>query len=192
MLVKNWIVDFFEKHRARFGITDWDAPGTEAYRDQVRMMLIAFKTHDVNEKEANDASLALGMVPPRFRNDHIPALIGMITDRRKPKATPDVQEEFHDCGYCEGAGFVTVYHRLYNGSRTIELRNKLLAGVVTAHCNCTLGRQLRARTDPETVLRMPDLADVISGRSRYLLDDPCGKPVAAAGPDKKKAGRGTP
>jgi len=217
MLIKNWIAGFLEKHRARFGIDDWGIPGTEEFADFVRIWLAAFIAEKITEEEADSASIALGKLPPRFRMDHLPAILGVIAETRRSKVATDVPEsrekaasQSHNCQYCSenGAthrrypdetllggvgstpqGMVPVYHPMYDSSRTVQVDGGTYAARVSAHCICAFGRWMRNKTDPDTVRRIPDLADVISRRSRYVLDDP--RDWAARVP-AKKAGRGSP
>jgi hypothetical protein len=81
--IKSWIGPFLTRHRLRFDCADWPQPGTEANRQNVLLWLAALNAHLVTEAEAEAASLALGTVPPQFRIDHIPALIGMVVKLRQ-------------------------------------------------------------------------------------------------------------
>jgi hypothetical protein len=81
--IKSWIGPFLTRHRMRFDDADWPATGTEANRQNVLLWLAALNAHLVTEDEADAASLALGTVPPQYRKDHIPALIGMVEKLRQ-------------------------------------------------------------------------------------------------------------
>jgi len=195
MLVKNWIAGFLERHRMRFAIDDWPVLGTEDFRDFGRMWIKAFTDNEITEEEANRASLWLGRMPPRFRMDHLPAMLKVILDVRAATAHlkfADLRTGFPDCQYCSGIGFVTVYRSDYQGSRVIfgsgGLRG-MSPGSVNAHCICKLGRQLRARTSSDVLGRIPDLGEVLAGRTRWILGDPRRDETSAM---DEKAGRGAP
>jgi hypothetical protein len=189
--VNTWISHFLAGHRLRFGGDDWPAQGTETNKQFVRMWIEAFKLENVEEWEADLASVRLGTLPPRFRTDHLPAVIGMVREMRKqfrPTDIPESQDkaatESRNCPYCssQGAGnwtgamgFVYVYHPLYYGSRVLNredtpeaIRHPIKA-IVHAHCVCALGRWMKERTPKGLVV---DLQDVLDRRSRWLLDDP--------------------
>ena len=89
--------------------------------------------------------------------------------------------DFPPCDFCNSSGLVTVYHRFYEGSQLVtwehtgrdgEVKMIRSAGTVSAHCSCGLGQWMRGKTAAELLPRIPDLADVLAGRTNYQLDDP--------------------
>lgn len=83
MLVRDWIMDFLHRHRARFGPHDWPAPGSEEFAEFLHGWLNAFSRHSITREEADAASLKLVECPPRYRNDHLPALITSVEITRQ-------------------------------------------------------------------------------------------------------------
>jgi len=169
-LVKDWLDNFMVQHKSRFRPPDWPEPATEDEREFQRLWHHAFRSNSVMQREADVASLRLGVKPPRFAADHLAAIIEEIKDFRagsRQPQSPDTREgaeqASHDCPNCGGHGTVTVYSPI------------LTSGRCQAHCQCPKGRWLRDTIrkgkHPELLHRIPDWDDVVSGRSAYSLDD---------------------
>ena len=79
---KDWLQRFLRLHRDRFAPDDWPTVGNNDYLEFGRLWLAAFRDEAVHESEANEASLKLGPNPPRFRPDHLPAVMKMIRQMR--------------------------------------------------------------------------------------------------------------
>lgn len=86
-----------------------------------------------------------------------------------------------NCDYCGDTGLVSVYHRLFSGSRIAavsgsdsngECFDRMVPAAVAAHCVCPIGRTIRSRTDQELVRRIPDLQDTLDWISGWFLDRP--------------------
>lgn len=94
----------------------------------------------------------------------------------------EAQARSRNCEHCSGSGQAIVFDPDYTGRRVVdrqvirhgEITTKRYAMVVSAHCICPMGRWLRSRTERETMDRIPDLADILAGRSRWLANDPTG------------------
>lgn len=69
-----------------------------------------------------------------------------------------VMRESRDCPFCEGNGQRLVFDR--------EGRS------VTAHCACSYGRWMRNLVDYELRLRIPDVTEILAGRSPWQLESP--------------------
>ena len=85
--VEQWLPGFLARHRMRYRPFDWPEAGTEEAAVYARMWLRAFIDKDVTESEADEASESLATSPPRFRSDHVPAVIRAIESdraRRRP------------------------------------------------------------------------------------------------------------
>lgn len=86
------------------------------------------------------------------------------------------------CPHCGGEGLCEVFDPEYDGRRIVrrecllrgEVKGLLYPMVIAAHCTCEMGRWIRGRSEREIVDRVPDLADVRAGRSRYQAADPTG------------------
>jgi hypothetical protein len=101
---------------------------------------------------------------------------GPAQDQTKREA----EDKSRHCPYCRGAGLVPVFHPAYDTHRTLmreviyfgEIVTRPIQAIVAAHCLCPMGEWIRVRTDPDILHRIPLLADVLSGRSRWLAQDP--------------------
>lgn len=102
-------------------------------------------------------------------------------------------DDYPPCEICGKSGLVTVYHRFYEGSQVViwehtdkfgQVHSIKSAGTVSAHCSCGLGQWMRSQTKEELRARIPDLLDVLAGRTNYQLDDPT---VEAFGPEPTPA-----
>lgn len=99
---------------------------------------------------------------------------------------PELERMKHkskNCKLCGGDGQVVVFHSKASGSRVERLFYGELddddrevhvptAMEVTAHCVCPMGRWIRERASPEMRRCIPDVSDIIQGRSRWLLSPP--------------------
>jgi hypothetical protein len=94
----------------------------------------------------------------------------------------DAIERSRGCPYCGGGGLARVYDPRYRGRAVASVvvrvepdgtavrRNFAMA--VMAHCLCPNGRDMRRRLTTEQARGIPDLEDVLAGRTRWLAADP--------------------
>ncbi len=189
MLTKEWLSMFLERHKVRNPRNDWHAPDSDAGREMWRGYLDGFIGAKVKKSEADAASVRIadGDDPPRFVEDHLPALLAQIEWNRgvlaATREAPTVVTEKPatptavDCPHCRGHGLVTVFHPGYGGLPIVDVVGaggevRQIPGRVSAHCVCPVGRWMRARTEEATLPRIPDLAPVVEGRSRWTMHDP--------------------
>jgi hypothetical protein len=85
-LVKDWIIPFLDRHRARFNPPDWPDPETGEWIEYVKGWITACATKQISEAEADEASRLLVLTPPRWRQDHIPALVSAVLAVRGQKS----------------------------------------------------------------------------------------------------------
>lgn len=87
------------------------------------------------------------------------------------------------CPYCAGSGQAVVFDRRYDGRRVMEREvthrgevvTRPMPMVVAAHCVCPMGEWMRSKIrDIDVLARIPNLIDVLAGRSRWLAEDPTG------------------
>lgn len=84
-----------------------------------------------------------------------------------------VKRESRECQLCGGNGITTAYAPQYTGNPiAIDRDGNRFTARVSAHCRCTYGRWMRDRVDAETQAKIPTVEDILTGRSRWLLDDP--------------------
>ncbi len=77
----DWFPTFFNRHRQRFE-ANWPSPDSDEESVLADLWLHHIRRKRVTEDEAENASLALGIHPPKFRNDHLPALMDEIIEHR--------------------------------------------------------------------------------------------------------------
>ncbi len=83
------------------------------------------------------------------------------------------KQESLECEHCHGAGLTTVFAPGYTGDQVGVTRNGVrFATRVTAHCSCKLGEFIRDHTESAECSRIPRVADILEGVSRWLLADP--------------------
>lgn len=156
-----WIPFFLVRHRDRFAPHDWPADSTDEYIDMLTDWLDAFRAGGVSEDEANRASRRLSLSPPRWKREHLPAVVETIKTMRIERAPAGEFVTTRDgaaalsknCPRCDGQGLATIVGK-------IEIRGEILDYNASAHCVCPLGRFMRAKLaqqDEHTFRRIPDL-----------------------------------
>ena len=83
-----------------------------------------------------------------------------------------LEMENRGCRHCGGNGMAIVFHPRWSGGRHLD---GAYPAEVAAHCSCPLGCWMRDRTDPQLQRRIPWIADIEAGRSRWLLSPPPGR-----------------
>lgn len=191
MRVKDWIEGFLRRHKARFAPHDWPAEdATEEWIEFLRGWITGFATRVVTEEEANAASIALASVPnrPKWRGEHLPAIIAQVEASRRASGNETgasreaVREASRDCPHCGGDGLATAW-----ASRPDPLASP---ETVAAHCVCRHGRWIRQATNektPELIRRIPDFQAVLLGYLPGWLDHPPGRPELAVGYQQRPA-----
>lgn len=82
-LIRDWVGAFLIRHMDRFDPHDWPDPENETKWDLYeRLWVVAFEHHKIMEHEAERASERLAETPPRYRKDHIPAVVKSILATR--------------------------------------------------------------------------------------------------------------
>jgi hypothetical protein len=76
--IRNWVGDFLGRHRARFNPADWPEAGCDEWYEYVKGWIKAFALKAITEAEADEASQHLTLVPPKWRLDHIPAVVRQV------------------------------------------------------------------------------------------------------------------
>ena len=175
MLVREWIQDFLTAHGARFQPYGWPRPGSEEYLAFAKGWMTEFALKAVTQDEAEVASTKLMGCPPRHMAEHLPAVMQLVLLARA-EAAPAAEtreaarEQSRGCRYCGGEGLATVYNvdPCHAAGRPES---------VAAHCTCPHGRFIRAKVaegkETKAILRrIPDLAEVLSGRARDWRANP--------------------
>ena len=171
-----WLDGFMKKFARRLDPPGWPEPGTDEYADFRDDWLYAVSGRSITEAEAVEA----------IRHEAIAK--GQSGDRDTAMAAS------RNCPRCEGSGQVRVYDPRYDGRRAIE-REVLMHGEVRkvmypmytlAHCVCPMGRWMRSKfRDLDTLSRIPDFAEVLAGRSRWVARNPVGDEQAFVAPRRR-------
>lgn len=85
--VSDWLCSFVVRHRKRYAPFDFPEPGSE---DEVLFLEVwsrQFDKHGVIESEADEASISLGATPPRYRSEHLPAILKAVAAAREERAS---------------------------------------------------------------------------------------------------------
>ena len=100
----------------------------------------------------------------------------------RDKSKDEAWAQSRNCPHCSGEGLAEVFDPSFDGRRSVvrecivrgEVKRVLYPQVIAAHCLCPMGRWIRVKAEPQILDRIPDLADVLAGRSRYQAADPTG------------------
>lgn len=185
MKVNSWLGGFLEAYWPDRVGSPWpgreSADGRRTWSEWMQALIDARATK--GEAEVASARLRERQIHLPSAAAHLTALIAEIGAIRSmsnapvPGDRPSAEGQSRGCVHCEGQGLVTVYHPLHDGSggRIIQAadgRRRTIPTRVMAHCDCPLGRWMRSKTTEDMLARIPMLADVLAGRSRWLAYDP--------------------
>lgn len=85
--VDDWLVNFLERHAKRYRPFDWP----ELWSDEgilfIEVWSRAFRREGVTEADADEASVNLGANPPRYRSDHLPAVLKAVREVREERSS---------------------------------------------------------------------------------------------------------
>lgn len=154
-----WVREHVSRHRLTIALPDPDAADSAAFYEG---WWHEFERHGVNARMAHEASLKLvGKPPLYFKGQHFSTLLEYAlehatTSHGTRQASADASRE---CPACSGTGLSVAFPPDGRG------------GTAPAYCTCPLGRWIeRNHRDqcPDVRRRFVDLADVDSGKSRWL------------------------
>lgn len=83
----DWIDRYLGRYRKRFDPFDWPTD-PDGWFEFVAGWVDRLRTYRVTEGEANAAALQLAGCPPRYRNDHLPAVLEVVKSMRAPNRDP--------------------------------------------------------------------------------------------------------
>ena len=83
-----WAYAFLERYRRLIRPHDWDDPHADEWLDFVAGWVHHLDANAVTEPEAESAATKLLGCPPRFRNDHLPALVAVVKQARESVKNP--------------------------------------------------------------------------------------------------------
>jgi hypothetical protein len=175
-VVKDWIDAFLRRHRGRFRPGDWPQPGCDEMAEFTELWRSAFARGGVTEAEADEGSRLCGERPPNFMREHLPLVLAAVRAARERRgaAVAETRESAwglsRGCEHCGGEGLATAFHPRPGWA----LANRRPVQVA-ATCVCPLGRWIKrrhAQDSPVLCGRIPDLADVLDGRSRWRAEIP--------------------
>jgi hypothetical protein len=187
-LVKDWLTDFLIGHASRHA-GPWPEPGSAADRRIWSGWLRAMIEIKASPEEAARAGEMIGRGEPV--EHHASLAVDIIQGLRRQAQEADATRALagdretataasRHCPHCGGHGLVTLYDRRYDGRRIAELPCVVRGEVVQrpfpmtvmSHCSCPLGRWMRGEVDPDVRARVLDLTAVLSGGTRWVLEDP--------------------
>lgn len=130
----------------------------------------------VTRAAADAATTRLLTEPPPGVKDHARYLLryaaeamGLNPSANGASSREQAEAASQTCEHCGGLGLTTVYHP--TGSDPLH-RSPASAA---SHCSCRMGRWIRARiaaSCPDLLPRIPDLAEILAGRTGWLIDCP--------------------
>ena len=94
-----------------------------------------------------------------------------------------IRDENRNCRHCGGNGMPVVFHPRWAGGRVLQTSQGAYPVEVAAHCSCPAGQWIRDRTSPDLQRRIPWVADILAGRSRWSLNPPGRDDAGDAIPD---------
>lgn len=192
-LVKEWLAGFLIGHISRHPGA-WPAPDSPDDRRMWSTWLRALIEINASRDEAEQASDLMGDEPiqdqPGVAVDIIQGLRRQAQAASKQQALAADRDTARaaswDCPHCRGEGQVVVYDHRFDGSPSAmldctvrgEVTQRPFPMVVVAHCVCPHGRWLRSKVDRDLLGRIPDLGCVLTGSTRWQLQDPTeGEPI---------------
>jgi hypothetical protein len=174
---KNWLRD----HRARH--PGAKLPDTESEMGQIffRGWTNAILTSGIHDRETWDAASEALMAEDVRPAQHFARLVALAKDRTTPRpAAPGAPEPLpstreaaeaasRECEHCGGGGWMTVVYSRSEATRSATNPTSKIPPSVSAFCGCAHGRFLKRSQAADLVRRIPDLADVLEGRSGWTL-----------------------
>ena len=85
--VDDWLVNFLERHAKRYRPFDWPTLDTDEGILFLEVWSRALRDANVNEADADEASIRLGSEPPRYRSDHLPAVLKAVREIRAERSS---------------------------------------------------------------------------------------------------------
>jgi hypothetical protein len=183
-VIQDWFVAFAVEHRERHPSAGLPDPRIGESSTFYAAWIEAFREERVLTYEiATRASVRLVREPAKGERWHLATLLiyaREFHDQAEPERGPergpsrnlstreDAEAASKSCDRCGGCGLTTVY-------RSREIEGKRIPPTVGAYCVCAFGRWIRgnhAARSPELLRRIPDLANVLAGRSFWLAEMP--------------------
>lgn len=178
-MITEWFSDFLDEHLRRHPNACLPDPETEDGVVLYAAWRKNFAKRGVNDLDvATEASELLVGEKLKGPRDHFPKLVALAVAVYKFRGAPRAEGRpadhesarlaSADCGYCGGTGHAVVFHPDPSAARRIPPS-------CAAHCVCPMGRLIRtlhATKSPDVYRRTPDLAEVLAGRTGWLLDPP--------------------
>ncbi len=133
---RRWVQKFLRKHIDWHQPSEgtWPKPGSVELAEFEQIWDSAFAGNNVTDDMAYAASKRLlqSVDRPRFRNDHLPAILKAVEDLRSENyaqgpggsvsdSRDQAQSKSAGCPRCSGVGITAVYHPRYDGTRVVRL-----------------------------------------------------------------------
>lgn len=134
-------------HCEYFDHVKWPEQGTEEWEDFARSFSRAAGQLKASPFLARKALEQLRLKPPQFKTDHLPAFVAALEELKDGNpAQPDGQDAREPDGPCERnctRGYLWIYRKEYDGSRTVEVDGRIRPAVAMTWCDCRLGKSMR-------------------------------------------------
>jgi hypothetical protein len=193
-LIKSWLGWLIEEHQGRWPDAGWPAEGSQDARMLWSEWLNALIAVKATRAQAQSASTFIDAKGVHWE-EHIGLMVHFIAECNAITAVDKMKAAVasaaggynaaaaasHDCPRCDGSGQVDVFYKDYDGRRIVRRLCRLPNGkeqvipfnmLATAQCVCAMGRFLRGKTPPELLPRIPDLVEVLEGKTPWLPEDP--------------------
>jgi hypothetical protein len=175
----DWMPRFIclhRKHCSLLGLPEFDSDeGRVLYRTLEKI----FENERITEAAAIRASERMLIEPAPSARQHWPKLLALAKEamRRDGPSSPDPSTRegaklaSRDCPHCSGEGLVIVWQPGPDPMRA----DPRAVPTCAAHCTCPHGRWIRRRLgeqDRDLLRRVPDLAEVLEGRTAWRPRNP--------------------
>jgi hypothetical protein len=83
----DWLFEFLTRHQMRYRPFDWPTLDSEEGMMFLEVWSRAFRGANVTEADADEASISLGAAPPRYRSEHLPAILKAVRVIREGRSS---------------------------------------------------------------------------------------------------------
>jgi hypothetical protein len=176
-----WLADHLARH-CHADLPDPAEPSSRAYYRGWTNQIIVSGLRDRETWDTASESLMAEAVPlsrhfGRLMDLARQAASASITDTKAQTAAPeslpatreDAEAASRKCEHCGGSGWMTVVYARPEATRSATNPTSPIPPSVSAFCICPHGRFLKRSQAADLVRRIPDLQDVLDGRSVWTL-----------------------
>jgi hypothetical protein len=146
--VAEWFPAWVARHQRIVRRGDWPPGDSDYWTPALKAFIAAGTTED----EANAATDAVAVAPPRFPGDQIEAVLKAVRRHQDARSHADRPRDT-SCPECAGEGLTSRWFRF-------EHREREVVASIACYCRCRSGRWLMGKHDGEKEIkgRIVDLA----------------------------------